>query len=59
MADSFNNGFVFFQTPTLISVFPTYGPESGGTKVTVVGTNFNVGLRHTVSFLKIPCDIQG
>ena len=39
------NSMVHYQfiTPFIQSVSPTYGPASGGTRITVQGTNFDIG----------------
>ncbi len=42
------NGFTYAPAPTVGSVSPNSGPASGGTSVTVTGTNFVTGA--TVSF---------
>jgi len=42
------NAFTYVAVPVLISVAPTEGPETGGTKVTITGTNFEAGA--TVTF---------
>ena len=34
------NKFVFFNTPVVHSVYPASGPNSGGTVVTLSGSNF-------------------
>ncbi|MGI6596854.1 MAG: IPT/TIG domain-containing protein [bacterium] len=40
-------GFEYIITPTISHIMPTFGPTSGGTEVTIRGTNFpqNVGVR--------------
>ena len=42
------NGFTYIATPTVTSVSPNTGPASGGTAVTITGTNFAAGA--TVTF---------
>ena len=42
------NGFTYIATPTVTSVSPNTGPASGGTAVTIIGTNFAAGA--TVTF---------
>jgi len=45
---SLNNGYTYTANPTLTSVSPSSGSVSGGTPVTITGTNFASGA--TVSF---------
>ena len=45
---SLANGFTYIATPTVTSVSPNTGPASGGTAVTITGTNFAAGA--TVTF---------
>jgi formylglycine-generating enzyme required for sulfatase activity len=33
------NGFAYFAMPTISSVSPSYGPTTGGTAITITGTN--------------------
>ncbi|XP_053377268.1 hepatocyte growth factor receptor-like isoform X2 [Mercenaria mercenaria] len=47
-----------YRTPTLSSVFPLYGPRSGGTIITLQGDNFHVGLERSVDIGTLPCDIK-
>ncbi|KAL4226642.1 hypothetical protein ACF0H5_014623 [Mactra antiquata] len=46
-----------YKTPVLNDVFPLYGPESGGTNVTLKGDNFNVGQNISVKMGSIVCEI--
>ena len=47
------------QSPTLgsPSVFPNQGPRSGGTPVTLNGTNLDIGTSHSITIGEMPCDI--
>jgi hypothetical protein len=45
---SLTNGFTYTGAPTVTSVSPNGGPTSGGTAVTITGTNFATGA--TVTF---------
>ena len=40
---SLANGFTYVVPPTVTSVSPNSGPTTGGTAVTITGTNFAVG----------------
>uniref|UniRef100_A0A1I7Y844 Sema domain-containing protein n=1 Tax=Steinernema glaseri TaxID=37863 RepID=A0A1I7Y844_9BILA len=52
-----SNTFYQFVSPAVESVFPTYGPISGGTKLTIYGKNLNVGSNRSVSLDDLPCQI--
>lgn len=43
------------QTLTLSDLKPRRGPMSGGTQVTITGTNLNAGSNVVVMFGKQPC----
>lgn len=43
------------QTLTLSDLKPSRGPMSGGTQVTITGTNLNAGSNVVVMFGKQPC----
>lgn len=43
------------QTLTLSDLKPSQGPMSGGTQVTITGTNLNAGSNVVVMFGKKPC----
>ena len=43
------------QTLTLSDLKPSRGPRSGGTQVTITGTNLNAGSNVVVMFGKQPC----
>lgn len=43
------------QTLTLSDLKPSQGPRSGGTQVTITGTNLNAGSNVVVLFGKQPC----
>ena len=32
-----------FSTPSISSIFPSLGPRSGGTRITITGSNLNIG----------------
>lgn len=38
-------GFLYLAPPKVLTVFPTLGPESGGTKVTIQGSGFVTGVK--------------
>ena len=42
-SDTLSSGYTFLPVPTLTSVSPSTGPASGGTSVTLTGTNFQAG----------------
>ncbi|KAK0399439.1 hypothetical protein QR680_003050 [Steinernema hermaphroditum] len=52
-----SNSFYQFVSPSIESIFPAYGPVSGGTKLTVYGKNLNVGSNTSVSLDDLPCQI--
>nr|XP_036875317.1 plexin-A4 [Manis javanica] len=45
----------YFMTLTLSNLKPSRGPMSGGTQVTITGTNLNAGSNVVVTFGKQPC----
>ncbi|KAL4622490.1 plexin-A2-like [Arapaima gigas] len=45
-----------FVTPSVLGLSPTRGPESGGTKVTIVGENLGAGSRVEVLFGNQTCE---
>ncbi|KAK1335128.1 hypothetical protein QTO34_004708 [Cnephaeus nilssonii] len=45
----------YFMTLTLSDLKPSQGPRSGGTQVTITGTNLNAGSNVVVLFGKQPC----
>lgn len=45
----------YFMTLTLSDLKPSRGPMSGGTQVTITGTNLNAGSNVVVMFGKQPC----
>uniref|UniRef100_A0A8D1L6U2 Plexin A4 n=1 Tax=Sus scrofa TaxID=9823 RepID=A0A8D1L6U2_PIG len=45
----------YFMTLTLSDLKPSRGPMSGGTQVTITGTNLNAGSNVVVTFGKQPC----
>ncbi|KAJ7329362.1 hypothetical protein JRQ81_015536 [Phrynocephalus forsythii] len=47
--------FYYFTTLTLSDLYPKQGPVSGGTQVTITGTNLNAGSNVSVSFGQHPC----
>ncbi len=48
LSGTLTNGFTYTTTPTVTGVSPTVGPITGGTAITVTGTNFIAGA--TVTF---------
>ncbi|XP_077386645.1 plexin-A2-like [Festucalex cinctus] len=46
-----------FVTPSLLALTPGRGPESGGTKVTIVGENLGAGSSVTVYFGNQTCEL--
>ena len=51
-------GYTFtYAQPAVLSMFPSYGPQSGGTMVTIHGQALNIGnLSNTAVFLNgVPC----
>lgn len=49
----------FAQTPTVAGLSPSRGPESGGTKVTIMGENLGAGSTVTVLFGNQTCEFFG
>nr|XP_020655925.1 plexin-A4-like [Pogona vitticeps] len=47
--------FYYFTTLTLSDLYPKQGPMSGGTQVTITGTNLNAGSNVSVSLGQHPC----
>jgi Concanavalin A-like lectin/glucanases superfamily/Chitobiase/beta-hexosaminidase C-terminal domain/IPT/TIG domain/Fibronectin type III domain len=45
---SLTNGFTYINPPTVASVSPNSGSTSGGTAITIMGTNFGAGATVTV-----------
>ena len=48
---------LFSQTSNLVGLTPGRGPESGGTKVTIVGENLGAGSRVNVTFGNQTCEL--
>ena len=46
-----------FMNPNITAVNPTHGPKSGGTTITLNGTDLDIGKRVTVSLGKTNCKI--
>ncbi|KAK6321507.1 plexin-A2 isoform X1 [Coregonus clupeaformis] len=46
-----------FVTPTMVGLTPCRGPESGSTKVTIVGENLGAGSRVNVTFGNQTCEL--
>lgn len=47
------------QTPTITGLSPSRGPESGGTKVTIMGENLGAGSAVNVQFGNQTCEFFG
>lgn len=47
------------QTPTVTALSPSRGPESGGTKVTIMGENLGAGSSVNVQFGNQTCEFFG
>lgn len=45
------------QTPSMLALAPGRGPESGGTKVTIVGENLGAGSNVNVYFGSQTCEL--
>lgn len=45
------------QTPSMLALTPGRGPESGGTKVTIVGENLGAGSTVNVYFGNQTCEL--
>lgn len=45
------------QTPVLLSLRPTVGPVSGGTRLTVTGTHLDAGSNVSVALRGAPCPL--
>ncbi|TMS39516.1 hypothetical protein L596_006026 [Steinernema carpocapsae] len=52
-----SNSFYEFASPSVESISPTFGPVSGGTKITVRGRNLNIGSNTSVLLDDLPCEI--
>uniref|UniRef100_A0A8C5H4A1 Sema domain-containing protein n=1 Tax=Gouania willdenowi TaxID=441366 RepID=A0A8C5H4A1_GOUWI len=48
-----------FVTPTIVALSPSRGPESGGTKVTIMGENLGAGSSVNVQFGNQTCEFFG
>ncbi|XP_055772869.1 plexin-A2-like isoform X1 [Salvelinus fontinalis] len=46
-----------FETPSMVGLTPGRGPESGGTKVTIVGENLGAGSSVNVTFGNQTCEL--
>ncbi|PIK40581.1 putative plexin-A2 [Apostichopus japonicus] len=44
-----------YVRPTVLSVYPTRGPRSGGTRLVITGTKLDSGLTRTVMMSTAPC----
>jgi len=49
---------ISFQTPSVDNVSPLMGPESGGTLITIQGSNLHIGGERKVTIGTIICDID-
>lgn len=47
-----------YQIPSLSSFLPTFGPVSGGTQLTIVGTDLDIGSTHEVLVAQQKCLIE-
>lgn len=53
--------FIFslsFQDPVIHEIFPTFGPKSGNTMLTIRGAFLDTGNRREVTIGKAACKIQ-
>ncbi|KAG9332695.1 hypothetical protein JZ751_014793 [Albula glossodonta] len=48
-----------FVMPSVLGLSPSRGPESGGTKVTIMGENLGAGSSVTVLFGNQTCEFYG
>ncbi|KAK3609539.1 hypothetical protein CHS0354_007345 [Potamilus streckersoni] len=57
--DTYREHKFYYKTPTLTSVHPLYGPQSGGTNITLMGTDFDIGTNESVQIVigDVPCRI--
>lgn len=46
------------QDPVISEIFPTFGPKSGGTMLTIRGASLDTGIRREVTVGKAACKIQ-
>lgn len=46
-----------FKKPTLNGVLPSFGPEEGGTRLVVVGTDLNIGTNISVHINYKKCEV--
>lgn len=45
-------------TPTIQKMFPTYGPEAGGTLITLTGRHLNIGYDDVEVYLEnVSCEL--
>lgn len=51
-------GFLCLQDPVIHEIFPTFGPKSGNTMLTVTGAFLDAGNKREVRVGKAPCKIQ-
>ena len=54
-----SSSFVSLQTPSVTGLSPSRGPESGGTKVTIIGDNLGAGSSVNVQFGNQTCEFFG
>ncbi|KAL3077577.1 hypothetical protein niasHS_012283 [Heterodera schachtii] len=47
-----------FRSPQVLSAQPTFGPQSGGTRLQLIGTNLDVGRNASVYLDNLECSIQ-
>jgi hypothetical protein len=46
-----------FQEPLIRSIYPNFGPLSGGTRLTIYGDNLNVGANISIFLDNHPCEL--
>ena len=47
----------FYQEPYISNFYPIRGPQSGGTRLTIVGDHMNTGTNRTATVAGRPCQI--
>ncbi|XP_013391084.1 hepatocyte growth factor receptor-like [Lingula anatina] len=47
-----------YKQPSVSSLTPKYGPQSGGTDILIKGRNLNIGSRQAVTVANLPCVIH-
>src|SRR5690606_10844732 len=47
----------YFKQPMPKSIYPSFGPVSGGTKLSISGTNLDIGSNVSIHLDNLPCKV--